>query len=634
MSADRERVETLLKQALDSLEAEEPEAAVDATGEALAIAPGEAEAVHVLGLAAIQMNELLRAEELFRIAHDAKPAVMEHAEALAIVSAKLGRLNDALFFGKLSVSLPGRAALQALIPKWLGTFEEAMLGMDRRNAVDEARVLFDQGRFSDALEKYRQGIEAGSANAAGWRGARDSLLRLGKPFDALLASQALSSIGKADASDMSIVGTILTRIGRFEEGQACHVNALEDLSADPAVRSAMIRDLALQPDPDVEEIKQAERLWEVSFAVDPEDLLPGDSSICRVGVLSGRLRSGQGVEMIWPILAHAPKDTVEVHVYSNNPVDDTLARRVRGAVANWTDIRGIDDKTAARIVRNDCLDLLLDLDGLGADGRPGVVAARPAPYVVSWFGESDDQSSLYDGFITAGAVSAKGCADMRDAPCFSPSPDTIVAPARQIPLGAPFRIGLCAASRKYTDAVLKALAKLCDAHDRIRIVVEPNALGGVPGADDLEPRIQEHGFLDRLDYSPLTDNPVLAVDGFADSVDLVLELGPDQDATLAWELLSRACPVLATAKGPLKNQTVTAVFSGLGLGELVYDTIPDLMQAASDLAGNADAYNACAKTVQAQMDAAVRSDRVAAAAKAFFTAMRELASSAPADNKA
>ena len=634
MSANRERVETLLKQALDSLESEEPEAAVDATGEALSLSPGEAEAVHVLGLAAVRMDELLRAEELFRIAHDSKPAVMEHAEALAIVSAKLGRLNDALFFGKLSVSLPNRAVLQGLIPEWLGTFEDAVLAMDRRDAVDEARNLYEQGRFSDALGKYRDGIEAGSSNVEGWRGARDSLLRLGKPFDALLASQALSSIGKAEAADMSVVGTILTRIGRFEEGQACHVNALEGLPSDPAVRSAMIRDLAVQPDPAVEEIKQSERLWEISFAAEQEAVTEPDPSVFRLGVLSGRLRSGQGMEMIWPILAHAPKGAFELFVYSNNPADDTLARRIRGAVANWTDIRGIDDRTAARIIRNDGLSALLDLDGHETDGRPGVVAARPAPLVLNWFGEADAQSGLYDGFITAAGVTGRAGHMARAVPCFSPSPDTIVMPSRQLPPSAPFRIGLCAAPRKYSEALLKALAGLCDGDDRVRIVVEPNALGGVPGADDLEPRVQEHGFLDRLDYSPLTDNPVIAVDGFADAVDLVLEPGPDQDATLIWEMLSRSCPVMVTGAGPAKNKMAGSILSGLGLQDLVFETLQELTQAAARIAGDADAYNADSKLIRERMEAAVQADRVTAEAAGFFAAIRDFASAGAADSQA
>ncbi len=634
MSADRERVKALLKQALDSLEAEEPEAAVDATGEALALSPGNAEAVHVLGLAAVQMNEFLRAEELLRIAHDSSPAVMEHAEALAIVSAKLGRLNDALFFGKLAASLLGRAALPGLIPEWLGTFENSVLSMDRRHAVEEAQVLYQQGRFSDALGKFREGIEAGTNNVRGWRGARDSLLRLGKPFDALLAGQALSSIGKADAEDMSVVGAILTRIGRFEEGQACHVHALEALPSDAAVRSAMIRDLAVQPDPNVDEIKKAERLWEISFTAEKEAISSPTPGVFKIGVISGRLRSGQGIEMIWPVLAHAPKGSVEICVYSNNPADDTLARRIRGAVANWTDIRGIDDRTAARIIRNDRLSALLDLDGHDVDGRPGVVAARPAPLILSWFGEMDEQAGLYDGFITANGICGKAGNAARPTPCFSPSPDTIVMPARQVPQSSPFRVGLRAAPRKYSDTLLKALAEFCGRQDRVRIVVEPNVLGGVPGADDLEPRIQKHGFLDRLDYSPLTDDPVLAVEGFADAVDLVLEPGPDQDATLVWEMLSRSCPVLATGAGPGKNRVASAILTGLELQDSTFESLSDLMRTAATIADDADIHNAYSKRIRERMEKAVQVNRVIADADNFFAAIQDFALNGAADGQA
>lgn len=633
MSGNREKANDLLAKALASLQAEDTHAAVEFTGEAIKHAPGYACAIHVLGLAAMRMQQVLRADELFRIAHDAAPDVREHCEALAIVSARLGRLNDALFYGKLSPSLPRVAEMNGLLPAWLGTYEEAMRSMDRSDKVDTGLRLFREGRYSEAAEAFRSGVETKSTDDRGWRGLRDCLVQLGQPYEALLASQALGSIRKASFTDMSAVAGIMTTIGRVEDAQACHIKAVQELPHDPAVRSALIRDLYVSPHIPFDDIRKSERLWEISFQPKRETPIPRtepvEQGILRIGLLSGRIAGMQGVEVFWPALvAHGDK-AVQTHVYSNNVYDDALARKVRGEVADWIEIHQVDDATVARIIKNDRIDVLIDLDGHGrtghaATGRLGVAGARPAPLVLSWFGIADPDATIHDGTIDGDGILLNDGTRLSCSPfCFAA--DVSVAPVRKAMPWMPVRAGISCPPRKMTDDFVAMLARLCAERPTLRIVLDPVALGGAPGLDEVEPRLDKAGILDRLDYSAPADNAAKNIDNFTGAVDFILDPGPDGDLHLAWETITTTCPTLVRGSGVPANFTASALLRQLGLDGMIVGDLDAMLARATEWAAGPDAINAVKEEMQAKVQASIVPAVSRQSSIAFVQALRDAA---------
>lgn len=631
MSENREKAKDLLATALAFLEASNAEDAVEATGEAVKLAPGYAAAIHVLGLTALQMDSALRAEELFRIAHDAAPDIREHCEALAIVSAKLGRLNDALFYGKLSPSLPHTADLPGLLPAWLGTYEDAMRSMDRSDKVDAGLSLMRRGRYVEAVEELRTGVETKTSDDRGWRALRDCLVMMGQPYEALLASQALASIRKSSFEDMSAVAEILTSIGRFDEAQSCHIKAVQELPLSATVRSALIRDLYILPDIDPEDIRKSERLWEISFRPGSERLLPRDEplgqGVLRVGILSGRMRGLQGMEAFWPAFAAHGRADVKAYVYSNNITDDALTRKIRGEVAGWTDINRVDDATAARIIRNDRIDVLIDLDGHGASGRLGVAGARPAPLVLSWFGMTDPDAVIHDGTIDGEGILLNGGERIACSPfCFAS--DVVVPP---VPAGLPWmpiRAGISCPPRKITDDFIAMLVKLCAVNPTLRIVLNPVAAGGTSGLDAIEPNFDKAGILDRLDYSEPTENSAKTIDNFTANVDFVLDPGPDGDLQLAWETLTASCPVLIRAQGHPGNHAASALLRQTGLGEMAVADFEAMLARASDWISSADRMNTAKEEMNGKVREAFLLSKSNEVSKVFVDALRKAAATA------
>jgi protein O-GlcNAc transferase len=77
---------------------------------------------------------------------------------------------------------------------------------------------------------------------------------------------------------------------------------------------------------------------------------------------------------------------VELHAYSNVKSEDAFTARFRGCFDHWHDIRGLNDKDAAAMIRADGIDILVDGCNHMRDQRLGVFALKPAPIQVTWLG--------------------------------------------------------------------------------------------------------------------------------------------------------------------------------------------------------------------------------------------------------
>jgi predicted O-linked N-acetylglucosamine transferase (SPINDLY family) len=106
----------------------------------------------------------------------------------------------------------------------------------------------------------------------------------------------------------------------------------------------------------------------------------------RVGYLSADLyRHPVGWLGAQAMLAHDP-DRVVPLVYATGGRNDDLGQRFRAAVPLWRDCLGLSDAAIAQQIAADRVDILVDLAGHTAGGRPRVLAMAPAPQLVTWLG--------------------------------------------------------------------------------------------------------------------------------------------------------------------------------------------------------------------------------------------------------
>jgi len=109
----------------------------------------------------------------------------------------------------------------------------------------------------------------------------------------------------------------------------------------------------------------------------------------RIGYVSADFCHHACARFIEPLLREHDRTSVEVICYSTARRRDDMTLRMEGLAAGWRSLAEIDDAAAAALVERDRVDLLVDLAGHTAGGRPLLFARRPAPVQVTWLGYPD-----------------------------------------------------------------------------------------------------------------------------------------------------------------------------------------------------------------------------------------------------
>ena len=106
----------------------------------------------------------------------------------------------------------------------------------------------------------------------------------------------------------------------------------------------------------------------------------------RVGYVSADLRNHPvGYFLAGVLPCHDPK-SVQVFCYSNSRDGDAMTQRLKVAEHVWRNISALSDNEAADLIRQDGIDILVDLSGHTGKNRLSLFMLKPAPIQVSWIG--------------------------------------------------------------------------------------------------------------------------------------------------------------------------------------------------------------------------------------------------------
>lgn len=122
----------------------------------------------------------------------------------------------------------------------------------------------------------------------------------------------------------------------------------------------------------------------------------------RIGYVSSDLRQhAVGFGMTDVFECHDRKNYEIFAYYCGIRQPDSTQERIKKNVDHWLDINDMDDETAARRIREDKIDILIDLNGYTKDARTRIFALQPAPINVNWFGFPNSMGSPYHHYIIA-----------------------------------------------------------------------------------------------------------------------------------------------------------------------------------------------------------------------------------------
>ncbi|MCP3967605.1 MAG: hypothetical protein GY750_11985 [Lentisphaerae bacterium] len=106
----------------------------------------------------------------------------------------------------------------------------------------------------------------------------------------------------------------------------------------------------------------------------------------RIGYLSGDFRQHSVAFFMEPLLQSHDKHKVEVFCYSDVEIPDQYTARIKDKSAYWRDISRKTNAQLCKMIRNDRIDVLVDLFGHTMGKRLQIFGKRSAPVQVSYLG--------------------------------------------------------------------------------------------------------------------------------------------------------------------------------------------------------------------------------------------------------
>ncbi len=313
----------------------------------------------------------------------------------------------------------------------------------------------------------------------------------------------------------------------------------------------------------------------------------------RIGYLSSDFCRHAMSYLIAEVLERHDRSAFEVYGYCASPDDGSDTRaRVISAFDRFRAIRDLDDAAAARMIRADEIDILIDLNGLTKGARLGVLRWKPAPVQATYLGYIGPVPLPELDWLICDAVAVPPDLDALYAPrplrvpgCYqandSRPPD--LPPVSRAAEGLPeaaFVFACFSHHYKITRPVFEAwLAILGAAPGSVLWLVED----GAASRRNLSALWAERGLApERLIFAPRVD-PAQYRARMA-LADLFLDTSPYNAGTIASDALRMGLPILTLQGRAFAARMATSLLTAMDLPELIAADLADYVHRAVRLA--------------------------------------------------
>ncbi len=345
--------------------------AVAAYRQALALKPDFAEAYSNLGSA---LSDLGQFEEALAAYHRALTIQPQNATVYynaAVALKTLGKRNEA------------EAALRralALKPD----FAEALVNL--------GAILAEGGRLEEAVTVLKRALAIRPDVVEALNTLGKSLKDLGRIEEAFEVLQRAVAIAPDHANAYNTLGNVLLVMGRVEESLQAYRRAVELDRQNPTAQSNLVFAMNFDPRFDAAAILREARQWNERHAkplghlIRPHENTREGNRRMRVGYVSADFREHVVGWNLLPLLRHHDPGQVEVFCYSSVIQADAMTEQLRAHGNHWRDASPLGDEPLAALVRDDRIDVLIDLSLHSSGNRLRVFAMEPAPVQITYLG--------------------------------------------------------------------------------------------------------------------------------------------------------------------------------------------------------------------------------------------------------
>ena len=340
---------------------------------ALAINPNFVEAHCNLGSALKELGMLDEAGACYSQALKLHPALAEAHYNLGLVLQKQGKLDDALACYRRALNIkPDDAPVH--------------------NALGAA--LCEREQYQQALEYFRRAIEFEPGGVDGHFNMAITLAAIGQLDTAIASFQQALEIDPDNRDAHLGLGNVFKDLGEYGPALQSVRRALElDPHCVLAHNNLLFIHNYVAGQPPSFSFADAQCFGQVMARLarpytDWPNTLAPDRRL-RIGLVSGDLGDhpvGYFLESVLAALSSQASDRLELFAYSNRDDQDVTSTRLAAHCKDWHSVARLSDEALAQRIREDGIDILIDLSGHTARNRLAMFARKPAPVQLTWLG--------------------------------------------------------------------------------------------------------------------------------------------------------------------------------------------------------------------------------------------------------
>ncbi|SOE95762.1 Predicted O-linked N-acetylglucosamine transferase, SPINDLY family [Burkholderia sp. D7] len=344
------------------------EEAFDHLNEAVSVAPESVVCLLNLGVAFNEQRNFARAEAVMTRALELDPQFPEAAYNLANTLHAQGRLPEAVMLYQRELALnPAHA--------------------DAHNNL--GNVCKELTEYESAAEAFDAAISLRPNFIAAYNNSANLLRTLGRMDEAEARLGRALAIDPGSSVTHNNLGNILKDTRRLDDGIASYRQALAVDPDNAVAHSNLVYALVFQAEdaqPVIDECKRWSARHEAPYRANTlshnNDTTPARR--LRIGYVSADFRDHCQALFLTPLLSHHDHARFEIFCYSSVRRPDNVTRRIATYADVWRDVRELDDERLAQLIREDRIDILVDLTMHMADGRPLLFARKPALAQIAW----------------------------------------------------------------------------------------------------------------------------------------------------------------------------------------------------------------------------------------------------------
>ncbi len=317
---------------------------------------------------------------------------------------KANSIKQSLFYSEqwqYGPTLQSRMSFSAALCKEKGEWDQAMICHRRAIAIKPELVeayinlgnaLREKGELREAIASYDRAATLNPDSAIIYNNTGVTLQAAGRIDEAIASYKRALALQPDLPHTHNNIGISYQAQGQIDQAIACFKRAV-DLKPDyTQAHSNWLVALHLNPACDSHLILREHLRWNQCHALPQKKHIRPHTNDrtpdrrLRIGYVSAEFRQHVVGWNLLPLLKEHDPKSVEIFCYSDVRQPDAVTEQIRLHSKSWRNIMGASDDRVAEIIRNDQIDILVDLAQHTVHNRLLVFARKPVPVQLTYLG--------------------------------------------------------------------------------------------------------------------------------------------------------------------------------------------------------------------------------------------------------